>query len=230
MPACLSMTGLQHALSHNNHLQKLRHFIITGCPHSRDEISEELKPYWSYREELAVINNIMLKGRCIIIPNSLRQQVLDQLHINHMGIEKMKLLGCKCVYWHSINTDIEKYIKQCATCLEFQQTQPKEKITHHEIPLRPWEAVGAEVFHFNNINYLCVVDYNSKFPIIRKLQGLLVEHLINAVSSIFTQFGIPQKLMSDAGTNFVSEKSRHFWKSINVEQAVSSGYHHQSNG
>ena len=80
-----------------------------------------------------------------------------------MGIEKTKLLAHECVYWHSINADIEKYIKQCATCLEFQQMQLKEKIIHHEIPLRPWEAVGGDVFHFNNINYLCVVDYNSKF-------------------------------------------------------------------
>ena len=35
--------------------------------------------------------------------------------------------------------------------------------------------------------------------------------------------------MSDAGTNFVSERFRQFCKSINVEQTVSSAYHHQSN-
>ena len=147
-----------------------------------------------------------------------------------MGIEKMKLLAHECIYWHSINTYILKYIKQCATCLEFQQTQPKKKIIHHEVPLRPWEAVGADVFHFNNINYLRVVDYNSKFPIIRKLQGLSVKYLMNATSAIFTEYGIPCKLMSDAGTNFVSEKCGCFCRSINVEQAVSSAYNHQSNG
>ena len=230
MPECLSMTELQQASSHDNHLQKLKYFMIKGWPHSKDEISEELKPYWSYKDELAVIDGTMLKGRCIIIPNSLRQQVLNKLHINHMGIEKTKLLVCEYVYWHSINADIEKYIKQCATCPEFQQTQAKEKIIHHEIPLWPWEAVGADIFHFNNINYLCVVDYNSKFPIIRKLQELSAEHLINAVSSIFAKYGIPWKLMSDTGTYFVSEKFRHFCKSINVEEAVSLAYHHQSNG
>ena len=171
----------------------------------------------------------MLKGRCIIIPNSLRQQVLNQLHTNHMGIEKTKLLAHQCVYWYSINADIKKYIKQCATCLEFQQMQPKEKIIHHDIPLRPWEVVGADVFHFNNVNYLCVVDYNSTFPVIRRLQGLLAEHLINAVTAIFTEYVIPQRIMSDAGTNFVSERFRQFCKSINIEQAVSLAYHHQSN-
>ena len=157
------MTDLQQASSQDSYIQTLKHFIITGWPNSKEEIREELKPYWSCRDELVVINGIVLKGRCIIIPNSLKQQVLDQLHMNHMDIEKMKLLACECVYWHSINTDIEKYIKQCTTCLEFQQMQPKEKIIHHEVPLRLWEAIGADIFHFNNINYLCVVTTTTTF-------------------------------------------------------------------
>ena len=147
-----------------------------------------------------------------------------------MGMEKVKLLAHECVCWYSINADIKNYIKQCATCLEFQQMQPKEKIIHPDIPLRHWEVVRADIFHFNNVNYLCVVDYNSKFPIVRKLQGLLTEHLINAVTAIFAEYGILQKIMSNAGTNFVSERFRQFCKSINIEQAVSLAYHHQSNG
>ena len=132
MLECLSMTELQQVLSQDDHLQKLKNIIIAGWPDSKDEIMAELKPYWSYRDELVVIDGIILKGRHIIIPNSLRQQVLKQLHMNHMGIEKMKLLAHECVYWYSINADIEKYIKQCATCLKFQQMQLKEKIIHHD--------------------------------------------------------------------------------------------------
>ena len=98
MLECLSMTDLQQASSQDSHIQKLKHFIITGWPNSKDEVSDELKPYWSYRDELAVIDSMVLKGRCIIIPSSLKEQVLNQLHINHMGIEKMKLLACKCIY------------------------------------------------------------------------------------------------------------------------------------
>ena len=111
----------------------------------------------------------MLKGRCIVIPYSLRQQVLTQLHTSHMGIEKTELLAHDSVFWSNVNADIEGYIKHCATCLKFQQTQPKEKITHNNIPLRPWEVVGTVVFHFKNKNYLCIVDYNSKFPVIKRL-------------------------------------------------------------
>ena len=38
------------------------------------------------------------------------------------------------------------------------------------------------------------------------------------------------KQMSDTGTTCVSERFRQFYKSINIEQAVSLAYHHQSNG
>ena len=67
--------------------------------------------------------------------NSLREQVLNQLHTKHMGIEKTKLLAHECVYWPSINADIDKHIKQCPMYLKFQQMQPKEWILHHDIPL-----------------------------------------------------------------------------------------------
>ena len=111
MPECVSVAEIQQASSLDNHLQQLKGIIITGWPDSRDELHVALQPYWSYRDELAVINGIILKGKCIIIPNSLKEQVLNQLRTNHMGIEKTKLLAHECVYWPSIDVDIEKYIK-----------------------------------------------------------------------------------------------------------------------
>ena len=69
--------------------------------------------------------------------------------------------------------------------------QPNEKTIHHGIPLRPWEVVGADTFHFNNKNYLHAVDYNSKFPVIKRLEGLSVENQINTVKIIFTEYCIP---------------------------------------
>ena len=204
-------------------------FIIAKWPNTKDELHASIRPYWPYRDKLAVIDSMILKGRHTVIPYTLRQQVLTQLHTSHMGIEKTKLFAHDSVFWSNINTDIEGNIKHCATCLEFQQTQPKEKITHHDIPLRPWEVVGADVFHFKNEHYLCIVDYNSKFPVIKRLEGLSVDNLINTVKIIFTEYGIPPKIMSDAGTNFVADRFQQFCKSINIEQAISSAYHHQSN-
>ena len=82
-----------------------------------------------------------------------------------------------------------------------------------------------DVFHFNNGNYLCIVDYHSKFTIIKRLEELSAESLITTIKVKFSKYGIPQKLMSDAVTNFVSDKFQQCCKTINVEQAVSLANH-----
>ena len=189
-----------------------KNIIITGWPSTKDE----------------VIDGVIMKGRYIIIPVELEQWVLDQLHLNHMVIEKTKLLMCTLVYWVKIETD--KHIKGCNTWLEFQQIQPKEKTIHHDIPLRPWKVLGADIFHINNENYLCVIDYHSKFPVIKRMEGLSTESLITTTKVIFAEYSIPHKLMSDAGNNFVSEKFRTFCSRVNINQTVSLAYHHRNNG
>ena len=117
-----------------------------------------------------------MKGRHVIIPEILKTQALDQLYVSHMGIEK--LLACESIYWVNVNDDIENFIKSCSTCLTFQQTQSKDKMIHHDIPVRPWDIIGTDMFTLNNKHYLCIVDYHSKFPIIKKTEDLSANSLI----------------------------------------------------
>ena len=88
----------------------------------------------------------------------------------------------------------------------------------------------ADAFDFNNKNYLCIIDYHSKFPVIKRLEGLTAESLITTTKVIFAKYGISPKQMSDTGTNFISDKFQQFCKSINVKQVILLVYHHQSNG
>ena len=168
-----------------------------------------------------------MKGRCIFIPEVLNPQVLDQLHINHMGIDKTKLLAYESIYWASINNNTENYIKICITCLTFQQTQPKEKIIHHDIPIRPWNVIGADMFTLNDkiIFALYIIIANSQ----SSRKDLSADSLILTCKAIFAEYEIPKRIMSDSGINFISEKFKNFCKSLNLEQAVSSSCHHQNN-
>ena len=81
MPECVSMAEIQQASSLDNHLQQLKGIIISGWPDSRDELHMNLQPYWSYRDDLAVIDGVILKGKCFIIPSSLKEQVLSYTQI-----------------------------------------------------------------------------------------------------------------------------------------------------
>ena len=115
---------------------------------------------------------------------------IKKLHIRHMGIGKTKLIACKSLYWIAMHSVIENHIKSCSTCLHLQQTQPWEKITHHGIPGKPWQVREADMFKLNSKNYLCIVDYHSKFPIVKRAEDVSAESLIIAYKVIFFRIWI----------------------------------------
>ena len=59
--------------------------------------------------------------------------------------------------------------------------------------------------------------------------SLPTDSFILTYKVIFSEHGTPKKML-DAGGNFVSEKIKDFCRNLNIEEAVSSSYHHQSNG
>ena len=59
--------------------------------------------YWSFKDDMALIDGIIMKGRCVILPEILNTQVLEHLHINYIGTEKTKLLAYGSIYWVNIN-------------------------------------------------------------------------------------------------------------------------------
>ena len=71
--------------------------------------------------------------------------------------------------------------------------QPKEKIIHHEVPGKTWELVGADIFTLHNKIYLHIVDYQSKFSVIQKMEDLSAESLILACKIIFFQNMVYQR-------------------------------------
>ena len=90
VPECMSLQQIQQRTTQDEHLQWLKGHIIAGWPESKDQTHKDIRAYWSFKDELTVIDGIIMKSRCIIIPERLKAQVLDQLHINHMGTEKNK--------------------------------------------------------------------------------------------------------------------------------------------
>ena len=63
IPECMSITQLQQASTQHDHLQCLKSFIIAGWPNTKDELHSHLRPYWSYRDDLVVIDGVIMKGR-----------------------------------------------------------------------------------------------------------------------------------------------------------------------
>ena len=68
------------------------HFLLDhihqGFPVNIKEMLDCIKPYFTFRDELAVVNGLIHKGDHIVIPKSLCDQCLKHLHKSHMGITK----------------------------------------------------------------------------------------------------------------------------------------------
>ena len=62
----------------------------------------------------------------------------------------------------------------------------------HDIPARPWEVIGTDLFTLNNKYYLCIVDYHSKLPIIKKTKDLSADSLILMCKVTFAEYGLPK--------------------------------------
>ena len=110
------------------------------------------------------------------------------------------------VFWPNINKVIEQRTVPCPICQEHQPAQSPETLLPHEVPNRPWEVIGTDLFHLDGSEYLLVADYYSKFFIVRKLgTDATSNNVIGTLKQIFSEHGFPTKLISDHGTQYTSE-------------------------
>lgn len=75
-------------------LKMLQHFILTGWPDSMQDLPKEFHPYWSFRDELSILDGLTLKSNRVIIPLSMRPRTLQQLYDAHQGLSST--LHCAC--------------------------------------------------------------------------------------------------------------------------------------
>ena len=118
-------------------LQLLSCQVVQGWPDSIKKVESVVKPYWSMRDDISVEDGILLLGSRVIVPESLRGNILQQIHEGHLGIEKCKLRAKSSVYWPNICREIETLIDACTVCQKYQNSQQKEPIIPSEIPSRP---------------------------------------------------------------------------------------------
>ena len=90
--------------------------------------TEELLPYYSKKFDIITEDVKLIWNDRVIIPASLREILLNDLHAEHLGIVKAKQLARKYVWWPMIDQDVESKVKECVVC---QETAKKPSNTHN---------------------------------------------------------------------------------------------------
>ena len=91
---------------------------------------------------------------------------------------------------------------------------------------RPWQRVGADLFEHEEQQYMVLSDYYSNYFEMTKLSKITASNVVRACKEHFARHGIPDVLVSDAGTQFTSEEFLQFSKSWNFCHKMSSPHHH----
>lgn len=116
------------ATSEDKVLQLLHKYIKQGWPKTINKVPVEIKGYFRYKNELIESNGLLFKGQQLIIPSSMRRDVINKLHYGHFGIVKCKNRAKDAFYWPGMCKQIEDVIVNCSTCLKHHVSQQKEPL------------------------------------------------------------------------------------------------------
>lgn len=78
-------------------LEKIKQYIISGWPDIR-EIPNNLKVHFTFKNDLYICQDLIFKNNCLVVPKTLRSEMLEKIHYNHLGIDKCKARARSCLF------------------------------------------------------------------------------------------------------------------------------------
>ena len=147
------------------------------------------------RDEFSELNGIILRGERILVPTSMRKDILERIQQGHMGIEKSKRRARDVLYWPGVNSEIQGKITSCSICQQHQKQNSKEPMIPSQLPSTPWEKVATDLFTCDKSEHLIIVDYHSRFYEVAKLPDTKSTTVINHIKSAFARHEIPSVIM-----------------------------------
>ena len=177
----------------------------------------EARAYAAVRDELSIVDGLLVKGSRIVIPACMYAEMLAKLHEGHQGIIKCQRRARNSVWWPGITVQIKNLISRCNVCMQFR-VQHAEPMVSTPLPTRPWQKIASDLFHFQGKKYLLVVDYFSRFIEIALLSSSNASTVLMHMKSIFARHGCPETMVTDGGPPYSSKEFRQF--------AAKYGFHH----
>ena len=221
------MDSLKAATVHDKELQRVADYILNGWPQT---VPENMIPYKQVEGDLSLADGLIVYQNRIVVPSSQRKEILDKLHESHQGLWKSRQNAQATVWWPGITRDLKQKIETCRDCCENKPKQRSEPLKPTELPNRPWQKLGADLFQLKGKDFIVVVDYYSRWLEIHQLHTTTASAVVKKLKITFATHGVPELIFSDNGPQFDCGEFKKFAAEYDFSHDTSSPGFPQANG
>ena len=129
---------------------------------------------------------LLMKSNRLVIPVSMRLDVLDKLHEGHQGITKCRERAKTSVWWPGLRKQLEELVNNCSTCIK-ERVNRLEPVIPSERPDRPLQKLAADEFELKGQTFLIVVDYFTGYVEVAKLNRTTSPDIVVHLKSTFAK-------------------------------------------
>ena len=194
----------------------------------------ELQPYLKHRDALYKQDGVVILRNRVVIPTSLRTNVLSVLHSAHQGVLGMGSRARSIVFWPGMTRDIEKVRENCSDCNRNAPSQAHLPSLPVNPPTTPFEKIYADFFQYGSKHYLIIGDRLSGWTDVYAIQSNTFQSganaLVRCLRIFFATYGVPEEISTDGGPEFMADICKTFLRRWDVKHRVSSAYFPRSNG
>ncbi|GFW50461.1 protein NYNRIN [Trichonephila clavipes] len=136
--------------------------------------------------------------------------MLPPLHITVLMVPFSRISSK--YYWTGMRKFIADYVKSCSECIRYKATNQKPAgLLQTPVPTQRFESIAIDLFGplpetTEGMKWIFIVeDYTTKWVELFPLkQATAKECAMTLLNEVFLRYGVPRRLISDNGTQFVS--------------------------
>ena len=149
-----------------------------GQPELKRDYPKLIDQFWPFRDEITAQDGILYKSQIVIILTSMRREMLEAIYYSHLGIASCLRRARDVLFWLGMLAQVKGFISKCSTCNEYSHRQCKEPLLNHPISSRPWSKLAIDLFVYDSVNYVVLVDYFSDFWEVAMLNNTISTSII----------------------------------------------------
>ena len=203
--------------------------VSRGVPtNSWRNILPSEESYYRVRDQLTVVDGILMLDSLFIIPEALRRKVMVLSHEGHPGQDIFRETLRQRVWWPGLTKDATQFAEQCSMCWR-RRNNPAQDLLPTEIE-GVWDKLAVDIVTIDCHHLLSIIYYGSRVPELLDISSTTTSGVIDELVEVFARFGLPASLVSNNGPQFASSETAAFLKQLNIRHIKSSPRYPRSNG